>query len=70
MPLQNEGLLCIYTAVETQYFESTKRQFDIKIPDGIRVIRRAILTQSKSEFCDKREQKPNLFGLCRVQTKS
>ena len=29
-----------------------------------------LLTKSKSEFCNKREQKPNLFGLCRVRTKS
>ena len=36
----------------------------------IRVICRAILAQQESEFCNKREQKPNLFGLCRVRTKS
>ena len=29
-----------------------------------------LLTKSNSEFCNKREQKPNLFGLCRVRTKS
>ena len=41
-----------------------------KNPHGVCVICRAIFAEQKSEFCYKREQKPNLFGLCRVKTKS